>query len=112
MYVCMYVRMYVYMYVCKYVCVYVCMYVCAVEFYACLQRRTEIESISKKMFRRICLSVCIYISSYSPLVDLGSFFSFLIFYTVGRTPWTGDQPVAKPLSAHRTAKHRINAQKY
>jgi hypothetical protein len=21
-------------------------------------------------------------------------FSFLIFYTVGRTPWTGDQPIA------------------
>jgi hypothetical protein len=32
------------------------------------------------------------------------FFSFLIFYTVGRTPWTGDQPVARPLSAHRTAQ--------
>jgi hypothetical protein len=26
------------------------------------------------------------------------------FYTVGRTPWTGDQPVAKPLPAHRTAQ--------
>jgi hypothetical protein len=28
-------------------------------------------------------------------VDLGRFFSFLILYTVGRTPWTGDQPVGK-----------------
>jgi hypothetical protein len=28
------------------------------------------------------------------------FFSFLILYTVGRTPWTGDQPVARPLPAH------------
>jgi hypothetical protein len=28
------------------------------------------------------------------LLDLGRFFSFL--YTVGRTPWTGDQPVARP----------------
>jgi hypothetical protein len=26
---------------------------------------------------------------YSPL-HLGHFFSFLILYTVGRTPWTGD----------------------
>jgi hypothetical protein len=34
-------------------------------------------------------------------VDLGHFFSFLILYTVGRTPWTGDQPVARPLPAHR-----------
>jgi hypothetical protein len=34
-------------------------------------------------------------------LDLGRFFSFFIFYTVGRTPWTGDQPVARPLPAHR-----------
>jgi hypothetical protein len=36
------------------------------------------------------------------LLDLGKFFSFLIFYTVGRTPWTGDQPVVRPLPEHRT----------
>jgi hypothetical protein len=39
----------------------------------------------------------------SPL-DLGRFFSFLILYTVGRTPWTADQPVARPLPTHRTTK--------
>jgi hypothetical protein len=39
---------------------------------------------------------------YSPLLSLGRFFSFLIPYTVGRTPWTGDQPVARPLPTHRT----------
>jgi hypothetical protein len=38
------------------------------------------------------------------LLDLGCFFSFLIFYTVGRTPWTGDQPVARPLPTHRTTQ--------
>jgi hypothetical protein len=27
-----------------------------------------------------------------------------LFYTVGRTPWTGDQPVARPLPAHSTTK--------
>jgi hypothetical protein len=37
-----------------------------------------------------------YLSIYSPLLGLGRFFSFLIFHTVGRTPWTGDQPVARP----------------
>jgi hypothetical protein len=37
---------------------------------------------------------------YSPL-DLGGFFSFLILYTVGRTPWTGDQLVARPLPTYR-----------
>jgi hypothetical protein len=34
---------------------------------------------------------------YSPLLGLGLFFSFLILYTVGRTPWTGNQPVARPI---------------
>jgi hypothetical protein len=32
------------------------------------------------------------------------FFSFLILYTVGRTPWTGDQPVVRPLPIHRTSQ--------
>jgi hypothetical protein len=41
---------------------------------------------------------------YSPLLDLGRFFSFVIFYTAGRAPWTGDQSVARPLPAHRTAQ--------
>jgi hypothetical protein len=41
---------------------------------------------------------------YSPLLGLGRFLSFLIFYTVGRTPWTGDQPFARPLPVHRTAQ--------
>jgi hypothetical protein len=34
---------------------------------------------------------------YSPFLGLGHFFSFLILYTVGRTPWTEDQPLARPL---------------
>jgi hypothetical protein len=37
-----------------------------------------------------------------PLFGLGRFISFLIPYIVGRTPWTGDQPDARPLPAHRT----------
>jgi hypothetical protein len=35
------------------------------------------------------------------LWTLAIFFNFFILYTVGRTPWTGDQPVARPLSTHR-----------
>jgi hypothetical protein len=27
-------------------------------------------------------------------------------WTVGRTPWTGDQPGARPLTMHRTTQHR------
>jgi hypothetical protein len=46
---------------------------------------------------------------YSPL-DLGRFFSFLILYTVGRSPWTGHQPVARPLPTHNT--NRINAHRH
>jgi hypothetical protein len=44
---------------------------------------------------------------YSPLLGFGRFFfffSFLIFYTVSRTPWTGYQPVARLLPTHRTAE--------
>jgi hypothetical protein len=35
---------------------------------------------------------------------LAVFFIFLIVYTVGRTPWTRDQPAASPLPTHRTAQ--------
>jgi hypothetical protein len=45
-----------------------------------------------------------YLWLYSPFSGLGSFFNFLIFYTVNRTSWTGDQSVARPLPAHRTAQ--------
>jgi hypothetical protein len=44
------------------------------------------------MFSSLSFSLSIYLWFYSPL-DLGRFFSFLNLYTVGRTPWTGDQPV-------------------
>jgi hypothetical protein len=36
---------------------------------------------------------------------LTTFFSFLILYTAGRAPWTGDQPVARPLPTHRISAH-------
>jgi hypothetical protein len=39
-----------------------------------------------------------------PFVDLDNVFSFLILYTVGMTPWTSDQPVARPLPTHRTTQ--------
>jgi hypothetical protein len=39
-----------------------------------------------------------------PLLELGRFFSFLILYIVGRKPWTGDQPDARPLPTHRTTQ--------
>jgi hypothetical protein len=38
-----------------------------------------------------------------PFVWPWPLFNFLILYTVGRTSWMGDQPIARPLPAHRTA---------
>jgi hypothetical protein len=49
----------------------------------------------------------IYLSIYGSIVlllDFGSFFSFLIMYTVGMPPWMSDQPVARPLPTHRTTQ--------
>jgi hypothetical protein len=73
--------------------------------------------------RRICFQILLFIKKtgphcfwvlenkhsfsiwlYSPL-DLGPFFSFFILYTVGRTPWAGDQLVARPLPSHRINAH-------
>jgi hypothetical protein len=53
------------------------------------------------MYVCICLSVY---GSTVHLLDHGSFFRFLILYTAGRTPWTGDQPVARPLPTQRTTQ--------
>jgi hypothetical protein len=42
---------------------------------------------------------------YSPLLGPGLSFSFVIFfYTDGGTPWTSDQPVARPLPTHRATQ--------
>jgi hypothetical protein len=52
---------------------------------------------------RICILYIFSFWLYSPL-DLGGIFSFLILYIVGRIPWTGDQPVVRPLPTHRTTQ--------
>jgi hypothetical protein len=45
------------------------------------------------------------------LLGFGHFFSFLILYTVGRTLWMGDQPVARPLPTQNKTD-RINAHRH
>jgi hypothetical protein len=50
----------------------------------------------------------VYLWLYSPLLRLGCFFSFLILYAVGRTPWTGDQPVARPIPTHRRTQTKTD----
>jgi hypothetical protein len=41
---------------------------------------------------------------YSPFDGPWPIFQFLNPYAVGRTPWTGDQPDARPLLTHRTTQ--------
>jgi hypothetical protein len=67
----------------------------------------ELTRTDRKQKKRMSYdSVGSYVTSlhqwfHGPLLGHGLFISFLIFYTVGRTPWTGDQPVARPLPTHR-----------
>jgi hypothetical protein len=46
------------------------------------------------------------LGSSALLLGLGLFSVLLIKYTVGRTPWAGDQPVARPLHTDRTTQTR------
>jgi hypothetical protein len=80
------------MFVCLSVCLSASLSLCL---YVCL-------SVYIPTYLPTYLPICLWL--YSPLLGLGRFFSFLIIYTVGRTPWTGDQPLARPLSAHRTTQ--------
>jgi hypothetical protein len=50
------------------------------------------------------MSVFIIIMALHPFVGPWPLFSFLILYAVGRTPSTGDQPVARPLPTQRTTE--------
>jgi hypothetical protein len=51
------------------------------------------------------LFISIYLWLYSPCGPW-PLFQFLNLYTVGRTPWRRDQPVARPLPAYRINTHR------
>jgi hypothetical protein len=55
-----------------------------------------LSSLSKQVSKYLWL--------YSRFVGPWPLFSFLILYTVGRTSWTGDQPVSRPLPTHRTTR--------
>jgi hypothetical protein len=48
----------------------------------------------------VVVVVVIIIMVLQPFVEPWSLFQFLIVYTVDRIPWTGDQPVARPLPTH------------
>jgi hypothetical protein len=48
--------------------------------------------------------ISIYLWLYSPFVGPWPLVQYFILYTVVRTPWTGDQPIARPLPTHRTTQ--------
>jgi hypothetical protein len=52
----------------------------------------------------VTLTVSTYLWLYSPCGPWPLFLQFIYLYTVGWTPWTGDQPVARPLPTHRTTQ--------
>jgi hypothetical protein len=54
--------------------------------------------------KELCVSLIHSLMALHPFFGPGRFFTFVILHTVGRTPWTGDQTVARPLPTHRTAK--------
>jgi hypothetical protein len=63
------------------------------------------RSIYVSVYLSIYLSIYPSIYSSTSLVNLARFFfQFLNLYTVGRTLWTGDQPVSRPLPTHRTTQ--------
>jgi hypothetical protein len=72
---------------------------------------TLIAVVQHWLFMHVSILLFLLLWLYSPLLGLGPFFSFLILYTAGRTPWTGDQSVARSLPTHRTTqtqnKHTI-----
>jgi hypothetical protein len=57
------------------------------------------ERVSARKFFAIII-----IMALQPFVGPWPLFHFLILYTIGRTPWTGYQPLAKALSTHRTTQ--------
>jgi hypothetical protein len=58
-------------------------------------------------------SLCTFFSLVlQPPWTVASSFSFTIIFTDGRTPWTSDQPVVRPLPNTEQHKHRINTYTY
>jgi hypothetical protein len=53
----------------------------------------------------MCHSILFYsIMALHPFVGPWPLYEFLNLHTVGMTPWTGDQSVARPLPTHRTTQ--------
>jgi hypothetical protein len=64
--------------------------------------RNDVDDTAVANFKEL-LRPTIYLRLYSPCGPW-PLFQFLNPYTVGRTPWTGDQPVARPLPTYETTQ--------
>jgi membrane glycosyltransferase len=60
-------------------------------------KNTYYEGLRSVVFYCIILLSVIFLWFYSHFCVALAAFRFLIFYTVGRIPWTGDQPDTRPL---------------
>jgi hypothetical protein len=71
-------------------------------FFSAPNSQTPSAYICLSVCRSVGLSVCrsLWLMAVQPLWRWPPF-NFLNIYTVGRTPWTGDQPIARPLPTHR-----------
>jgi hypothetical protein len=76
-------------------CLHVCMLIQPIIHSTTVSTATSNESLSDYILLVLWL--------YSPCTPW-SLFQFSNVYTVGRTPWTGDQLIARPLPTHRTTQ--------
>jgi hypothetical protein len=60
--------------------------------------------VELREFRAYMLYMSIYGSTVLCWTLAAFSISYSYVYKVGRTPWTGDQPIARPLPSHRTAQ--------
>jgi hypothetical protein len=59
----------------------------------------------RSQYSNLIALLSLFLWLYSHFVGLWPLLSFLILYTVDRTPWTGNQPVSKSLPTNRTQTH-------
>jgi hypothetical protein len=72
--------------------------------YLLLRIQSGFKVVAKTDVNLISLSLSLWL--YSSL-SLGTFLSFLILYRVYRTPWTGDQPLTRPLPRRRITQNKL-----
>jgi hypothetical protein len=87
-----------------------CLWIVTVQFLVCIPFRVNTVSL---IYIIIIIFIIIIIKTLQPFVGPWPPFQFLDpIHTIGRTPWTGDQPVWKPLPTHRTTQTQNKRTQY